>query len=188
MSTVMAAETIALAESLRQSPAANDGMARPSIQTMDANPRVSAVNQDISVLGDNVRRLSAEIEAAHGLGVGENLYVRSIGGLPRVVMKFAENSFLAHVDDRLLRVMCVAARSANRIFLYGHTDDFIASAAGTELARRRAVEVRRLLMSLNVDPERIRLFHRGAGNFVANNSTAAGKAMNRRVEIELRRW
>ena len=62
------------------------------------------------------------------------------------------------------------------------------STTGTELAIRRAVEVRRLLISLNVDPERIRLFYRGAGNFVANNSTPEGKAMNRRVEIELRKW
>jgi hypothetical protein len=51
-----------------------------------------------------------------------------------------------------------------------------------------AAVVRRLLISLNVDPERIRLFYRGAGNFVANNSTPEGKAMNRRVEIELRKW
>jgi len=59
---------------------------------------------------------------------------------------------------------------------------------GTQLAIRRAVEVRRLLISLNVEPERIRLFYRGAGNFVANNSTPEGKALNRRVEIELRKW
>jgi len=92
------------------------------------------------------------------------------------------------MDDRLLRVMCVAVRSANRIFLHGHTDAFVASEAGTELAIRRAVEVRRLLISLNVEPARIRLFYRGAGNFVANNSTPEGKALNRRVEIELRKW
>jgi outer membrane protein OmpA-like peptidoglycan-associated protein len=48
--------------------------------------------------------------------------------------------------------------------------------------------VRRLLISLNVEPQRIRLFYRGAGNFVANNSTPEGKALNRRVEIELRKW
>jgi outer membrane protein OmpA-like peptidoglycan-associated protein len=64
----------------------------------------------------------------------------------------------------------------------------VASDAGTQLAIRRAVEVRSLLISLNVEPQRMRMFYRGAGNFVANNSTAEGKALNRRVEIELRKW
>jgi len=198
MSTVMAPETIELAESLRKYPAANDANARAtqavpvgvpeSLQTMPPNLRVAAHKHEISNLEENVRRLCAELDAAHQEGFGENLYLRSMGGLPRVVMKFADNSFGARVDDRLLRVMCVAVRSANRIFLHGHTAAFVASEAGTELAIRRAVEVRSLLISLNVDPERIRLFYRGAGSFIANNSTPEGKALNRRVEIELRKW
>jgi hypothetical protein len=198
MSIVMAPEISPFPDGMRQSAAANDAVARriepvpvgvpESIQTMHANLRVAALKQEISMLEENVRRLSAELEAAHAQGFGESLYLRSIGGVPRVVMKFGDNSFDARVDDRLLDVMGGAARSANRIYLHGHTDAFVASETGTELAIRRAVEVRRLLISLNVDPERIRLFYRGAGNFVANNSTPEGKAMNRRVEIELRKW
>jgi hypothetical protein len=198
MSTVMAPEVTALPDSLRGSAAANDAIARriqavpvgvpESIQTMHANLRVLALKQEIEMLEENVRRLSAELDAAHTQGWGDSLYLRSMGGLPRVVMKFEDNSFDARVDDRLLNVMGGVARSANRIYLHGHTDAFVASETGTELAIRRAVEVRRLLISLNVDPERIRLFYRGAGNFVANNSTPEGKAMNRRVEIELRKW
>jgi hypothetical protein len=198
MSTVMAPEITPFPDGLRQSAAANDAVARriqtvpvgvpESIQTMHANLRVAALKQEISMLEENVRRLSAELDAAHQEGFGDSLYLRSIGGLPRVVMKFEDNSVEARVDDRLLGVMGGAARSANRIYLHGHTDAFVASETGTELAIRRAVEVRRLLISLNVDPERIRLFYRGAGNFVANNSTPEGKAMNRRVEIELRKW
>ena len=198
MSTVMAPEILPFPDGMRHSAAANDAVARriqavpvgvpESIQTMHANLRVATLKQEISMLEENVRRLSVELEAAHVQGFGESLYLRSMGGLPRVVMKFEDNSVEARVDDRLLGVMGGAARSANRIYLHGHTDAFVASETGTELAIRRAVEVRRLLISLNVDPERIRLFYRGAGNFVANNSTPEGKAMNRRVEIELRKW
>jgi hypothetical protein len=198
MSTVMAPEITPLPDGLRRFAAANDEVTRriravpvgvpESIQTMHAHLRVATLKQEISMLEENVRRLSAELEAAHSQGIADNLYLRSMGGLPRVVMKFEDNSFDARVDDRLLGVMGGAARSANRIYLHGHTDAFVASETGTELAIRRAVEVRRLLISLNVDPERIRLFYRGAGNFVANNSTPDGKAMNRRVEIELRKW
>jgi hypothetical protein len=189
MNTVMAPETTELPDELRRSPAANDPVGVPeSRPTPHPNLRVATRQQDISMLEEHVRRLSAQLDAAHQEGFGENIYLRSIGGLPRVVMKFEDNSFVARMDDRLLRVMCIAVRSAHRIFLHGHTDAFAASETGTQLALRRAVEVKRLLISLNVDPERIRLFYRGAGNFVANNSTPEGKAMNRRVEIEFRKW
>jgi hypothetical protein len=110
MSTVMAPETIELAESLRKYPAANDANARAtqavpvgvpeSLQTMPPNLRVAAHKHEISNLEENVRRLCAELDAAHQEGFGENLYLRSMGGLPRVVMKFADNSFGARVDDR----------------------------------------------------------------------------------------
>jgi len=158
------------------------------LQTMHANLRVGALKQDISTLEENVRLLSAQIEEAEQAGRKMNLYMRDIGGSPRVVVKFADNSPDVQVDDPLIDPLGNAARAANRIYLHGHTDAYVASQIGTQLAIRRAVEVRRLLISLNVEPERIRLFYRGAGNFVANNSTPEGKALNRRVEIELRKW
>jgi hypothetical protein len=98
MSTVMAPEITPLPDSLRRSAAANDAVTRriqavpvgvpETIQTMHANLRVAALKQEISMLEENVRRLSAELKTAHGQGFGESLYLRSMGGLPRVVMKF----------------------------------------------------------------------------------------------------
>jgi outer membrane protein OmpA-like peptidoglycan-associated protein len=159
-----------------------------SIQTMHANLRVAGLKQEISTLEEKVRRLSAELAEAQRVGRGMSLYMRDVGSSPRVVLKFGDNSFETQVEDNLLDPLGTAARAANRIYLHGHTDAYVASETGTELAIRRAVEVRRLLISLNVEPERIRLFYRGAGNFVANNGTPEGKALNRRVEIELRKW
>jgi outer membrane protein OmpA-like peptidoglycan-associated protein len=158
------------------------------LQTMHANLRVSSLKQEISTLEEKVRLLSAELEEAHRTGSGASLYIRDVGGSPRVVLKFDDNRYETQVDDDLLNHLAEAARAANRIYLHGHTDAYVASETGTELAIRRAVEVRRLLISRDVEPERIRLFYRGAGNFVANNSTPEGKALNRRVEIELRKW
>jgi outer membrane protein OmpA-like peptidoglycan-associated protein len=158
------------------------------LQTMHANLRVAALKQEISTLEDKVRVLSAELEEAQRTGREVSLYMRNVGGSPRVVVKFGDNSPEVQIDDHWLDPLGNAARAANRIYLHGHTDAYVASETGTELAIRRAVEVRRLLISLHVEPERIRLFYRGAGNFVANNSTPEGKALNRRVEIELRKW
>ena len=103
-------------------------------------------------------------------------------------MHFDDNSSEANVDDGVLQPLGAGARAANRIYLHGHTDAFVASGAGTDLAIRRAVAVRALLLAQDVSPSRVRMFYRGAGNFIANNSTPEGKALNRRVEIEFRRW
>jgi outer membrane protein OmpA-like peptidoglycan-associated protein len=159
-----------------------------SLQTMHPSLRVAALKQEIATLEERVRALTAQLEEAHRTGAAANLFLRPVGGAPRVVMTFEDNSFETRVDENLLDVLGEAARAANRIYLHGHTDAYVASQIGTELAIRRAVEVRKLLLSRDVEPERIRLFYRGAGNFVANNSTPEGKALNRRVEIELRKW
>ncbi len=197
MSTVLAPRNIPLPATRRQS-AAYDAvehgrLAVPvgvpeSIQTMQASLRVTALAREIPMLEENVRRLSAAIDAAQRDGLAVNLYMRPLGPIPRAVITFDEDSDEIRLEERWVAAIGSAARSANRIYLHGHTDDFVASESGTELAIRRAVEVRRLLITLSVEPQRIRLFYRGAGNFVANNSTPEGRAFNRRVEIELRKW
>jgi outer membrane protein OmpA-like peptidoglycan-associated protein len=159
-----------------------------SLQTMNAKLRVVALTQEIASLEDRVRSLVEQIEELHLSERGTHLYIRSVGGSPRIVVKFDDNSAEVQVDEGILENLGQAARAANRIYLHGHTDAYVASEAGTELAIQRAVEVRRLLISLKTEPQRIRMFYRGAGDFVANNSTPEGKALNRRVEIELRKW
>jgi outer membrane protein OmpA-like peptidoglycan-associated protein len=157
-------------------------------QTMSASLKVQALNRDITALEARIEQLSQQIEAAHQAGAASNLSVRDAGAVPRFVVLFEDNSDDAQIDGAVLPALGAAARAANRIYLHGHTDAFVASDSGTQLAIRRAVAVRALLMTQDVSPARMRLFYRGAGNFVANNSTPEGKAQNRRVEIELRKW
>lgn len=158
------------------------------LQTMHPSLRVKSLRAEIAALEDRVRELSDEITAAHQSGRGSTVYLRAGGVFPRIVMTFDDNSAEPSMDEDLLRPLGLAVRAANRIYLHGHTDAFVASEAGTDLAIARTLAVRQVLTRLSVDPQRIRLFYRGAGSFAANNSTAEGKARNRRVEIELRKW
>ena len=158
-----------------------------SEQTMTATLRVSELNQEIRVLDERIHSLCEQITELQALASG-GLSVRSELQVPRIVVRFDDNSDEARIEATLLASLGAAARAANRIYLHGHTDAFVASSQGTDLAIRRAVSVRQLLVAQAVNPARIRLFYRGAGNFLANNSMAAGKAQNRRVEIELRKW
>lgn len=65
----------------------------------------------------------------------------------------------------------------------GYTDSVGGSAANQELSQRRAHTVRGALVYLGVPAERLTARGHGADDPAASNSTAAGRQMNRRVEI-----
>jgi outer membrane protein OmpA-like peptidoglycan-associated protein len=78
-----------------------------------------------------------------------------------------------------------AARQAPLVMLRGRTDATRDNPIDTRLAQQRAESARALLAAGGVDPARIRVTWQGAGDTVAPTDTAEGRALNRRVEIEL---
>ena len=79
------------------------------------------------------------------------------------------------------------AKSAPLVLLRGRTDGATDTAAESRIARDRAVAVRDYLVAAGVDPARIRATYQPAGDHVADNGSATGRDLNRRVEIELYR-
>jgi outer membrane protein OmpA-like peptidoglycan-associated protein len=73
------------------------------------------------------------------------------------------------------------------VILRGRTDASVATSTAGELALRRALAVKGILVAQGVEPQRVRILYRAAGDFEADDSTPEGRAVNRRVEIELRR-
>ena len=67
----------------------------------------------------------------------------------------------------------------------GHTDSTGSAATNTELSLRRAITVRDYLIGQGVPAPRIDVDGFGPDRPVADNSTADGRARNRRVEIVL---
>ena len=61
------------------------------------------------------------------------------------------------------------------------------SAAESRIARERSAAVRDYLVGAGIDPARIRATHQPTGDFAADNSSPAGRGVNRRVEIEVYR-
>ncbi|MFP5404967.1 MAG: OmpA family protein [Gammaproteobacteria bacterium] len=82
--------------------------------------------------------------------------------------KLAE--FLRQYPDRRLRVE-------------GYTDSVGGDSLNLDLSRRRAEAVRRALVQRGVSPARITIQGYGKNYPVADNSTAEGRALNRRVEV-----
>jgi len=67
----------------------------------------------------------------------------------------------------------------------GHTDSTGAKAANEALSKRRAESVKAYLVEKGLNGERIVTKGVGDSQPVASNKTAAGRAQNRRVDIDI---
>ena len=71
------------------------------------------------------------------------------------------------------------------IIAVGHTDSVGTEAYNQKLSERRAEAVKSYLVSKGIDSNRIYTEGKGELQPIATNQTAAGRAQNRRVEIEV---
>jgi outer membrane protein OmpA-like peptidoglycan-associated protein len=79
------------------------------------------------------------------------------------------------------------ARDAPLIRLSARTDGEVDNRAEMQIAKQRAEAVKNYLVAAGVAPGRIRSTWQATGDHAAENATAAGRALNRRVEIEIYR-
>jgi len=100
---------------------------------------------------------------------------------------FAFASSQLSVSDADGRRLVEEARAAPLIVLRGRTDGSADTLADSRIARLRAEAVRGFLVRGGVEPARIRTTWQPSGDVIADNSDPAGRALNRRVEIEIYR-
>jgi len=74
---------------------------------------------------------------------------------------------------------------ADKITITGHTDNTGSAEYNMKLSLRRAEAVRDYLIGLGVDPAKLEVKGEGMTNPTADNSTAEGRAKNRRVEVDI---
>ena len=100
-----------------------------------------------------------------------------------VIVSFANNSrqFTPASDQRSQLV--ALSQNARNISVRGYTDSEYRTPGSTALAKARAEAAKRYLVSMGVTAGKIIVDYEGAGNFIAENRSPAGKAANRRVEI-----
>lgn len=101
----------------------------------------------------------------------------------RVHFDLGKTDFIA--NDQLVRILIPAAKAAQHVNLRGRTDARIAGRDDPRIALGRALATRRFLVERGVEANKIRVFALPAGDFLAPGVSDAGRALNRRVEIEL---
>ena len=78
-----------------------------------------------------------------------------------------------------------AAKEGQRIEIRGGSDETAPNARNEIVAKARAMNARKYLVSNGVRADKIRTKYFFSGGFIADNSTLEGQAQNRRVDIEV---
>lgn len=100
-----------------------------------------------------------------------------------VIVSFANNSrHFNPAQDQRTQLLALS-HSPGTISVRGFTDSEFATPTSSALAKARAEAAKRYLISMGVSPAKIVVGFDGAGKFIAENRSPAGRAANRRVEI-----
>ena len=98
-----------------------------------------------------------------------------------------DKSIIKPEGKKLLDQIAAQVQTINleAIIAVGHTDWIGTVEYNLKLSQRRAAAVKAYLVSKGVDANRITTQGKGKADPIADNRTAAGRAKNRRVEIEI---
>ena len=136
----------------------------------------------------NMQKQRAEMEqATAGTGIGSSqtpdnqLKVDIPADVSFDVGRYAIKPNMRPVLDRLASTL--NQHPVTTVTIIGHTDSTGSDAVNDPLSVNRAASTRDYLVQRGVSAQRIAVDGRGSRQPVADNSTASGRAMNRRVEI-----
>ena len=91
-----------------------------------------------------------------------------------------------HFSNQLTEVSNILkAHPQSRAVIVGHTDSTGSAIYNQKLSERRADAVATLLIEQGVNTEQLAVLGKGESSPIATNSTAEGRALNRRVEITI---
>lgn len=138
-------------------------------------------------IGENMARQERELNQQLA---GSGVIITNTGSQLRVILPesviFATGS--ATVAASFLPTLREVARSLNAhpnstVRVVGHTDSVGSAAYNQQLSEDRALAVARILIRDGISASRISYSGRGYNEPITSNSTATGRAQNRRVEI-----
>ena len=140
-------------------------------------------------IGNYMDRQEAELRAQlQGTGVS----VTRAGD--QIILNMPSNITFATDQDQVISAFYPTLNSVGLVLkkfnqtivdVYGHTDSDGDDGYNFDLSQRRALSVANYLSGQGVDSRRFAVTGFGETRPIASNATAAGKAQNRRVEIQL---
>ena len=145
---------------------------------------VAPVPQKITITRPKLIRVSLRGPASANTAPPnrETIVIRDSGMIFRVMHNFARTEF--NPSKSLREQLLQAARAGKTIEIRGRTDAVYANDADRYIAMQRALNARVFLANNGIHPRKMHINYLSAGDHVADNGTAEGRARNRRVDIE----
>jgi chemotaxis protein MotB len=165
------------------------------MQKGDLADRISQDQMTIEELQKQIEELSKSPGDVTGFGEGFDVSLDPSRGtitvtLPNAILFDSGKAVLKRATSSELDQIYSVLRdkyAGKEIEVVGHTDtDPIRKSKwkdNWELSAQRALSVLRYLVNKGISPEKIKASGRGQSQPIASNSSASGKAKNRRVEI-----
>jgi outer membrane protein OmpA-like peptidoglycan-associated protein len=158
-------------------------------RTQLANERGVIATQNTQLQAEQERREQAERAQQQALAALGNVKQESRGTVltlsGSVIFPSGKSELLPFARNKLSEVARALTQgdSDSKIVVEGHTDSVGAPDFNQQLSLERASSVRDELVARGVSPDRISVQGYGSSRPIADNSTPAGRANNRRVEI-----
>jgi outer membrane protein OmpA-like peptidoglycan-associated protein len=142
-----------------------------------------------AIIGNRMDKQRAELEKIEGASVDT---LTDINGLKALKVTFAEGILFETSKSELSNSSRVAldkfAQSLldnpdTDVVVYGHTDNTGSRELNQRLSDQRAMSVKNYLITKGIELNRLTTHGMAYDEPVADNSTAAGRAQNRRVEV-----
>jgi outer membrane protein OmpA-like peptidoglycan-associated protein len=165
------AEAAARAEAEAEAARLREEAALAEQRALDAEERLYRSLQDLDRLIANVTSVH-QTERGLSLLLGQGLF--AVG----------QSSLSPPAREEVQRIAAVLLQYPQyRIAVEGHTDATGSRALNQRLSEERAAAVRAALVAEGIAPDRVEARGHGQDLPIADNTTQAGRAMNRRVEI-----
>lgn len=180
-----------LAEAWREVEEARERGSALAQEVETARQRAETLAREMDAATDSQKRMEAEMRTAvesRDIAISELQGQLTVSILDRILFDSGDATLKPEGMEVLKEVAKVLARYTNRpVQVFGHTDNVpirLRFASNWELSTARAVAaVRYLTEHAGVNPARLSAV--GCGEFqpIADNSTAAGRAKNRRIAL-----
>ena len=140
-----------------------------------------------ALIGHRMEQQAQELETVEGMeNVSYNDQTREIDATMDIQFDFDKATIRASEKRKLNELARVFAKyPENIVVIEGHTDSQGSASYNQRLSELRAAKVAEYLRSQNINISDLSARGYGESQPVATNDTAAGRAENRRVEIEI---
>lgn len=119
------------------------------------------------------------------LNAGRSVEGKKICAIDEINFDFGKSQISKSSYSYLNKLAKVLIRTNAKVVINGHTDNVGTEEYNLELSKKRAMAVRKYLISQGVNADKLTYNYYGMSRPLTDNDTEEGRKMNRRVEFEL---